>query len=155
MTLISVAFTPCRDSGRRIPAPHWIMYLVWKIERVLKGLPNMTKKSQHRVQFKYLWHILQRHKAENLQHIFPEKELRGLSSNFHIHVSVRDLYIPWIGLTIFCCSASYFTCQICFLYSLQMAKNENTMLLRDSLSWERNSMQYKGTTYSYMYIVQY
>jgi hypothetical protein len=30
--------------------------------------------------------------------IFPEKELRGLSPNFHIHVSVIDLYNPTIGL---------------------------------------------------------
>jgi len=33
--------------------------------------------------------------------IFPEKELRGLSPNFHIHVSVSDLYIPKIGPSIF------------------------------------------------------
>ncbi len=26
--------------------------------------------------------------------MFPEKELRGHSPNFHIYVSVRDLYIP-------------------------------------------------------------
>jgi hypothetical protein len=32
--------------------------------------------------------------------IFPEKELRDLSPNFHIHVSVSDLYIPTIGLPI-------------------------------------------------------
>jgi hypothetical protein len=32
---------------------------------------------------------------------FPEKELRGLSPNFLIHVSVRDLYIPRIGPHIF------------------------------------------------------
>jgi hypothetical protein len=32
--------------------------------------------------------------------IFPEKEYRGLSPNFHIHVSVIDLYIPTIGLPI-------------------------------------------------------
>jgi hypothetical protein len=25
--------------------------------------------------------------------MFPEKELRGLSPNFHIHVSVSDLYV--------------------------------------------------------------
>ncbi len=30
-----------------------------------------------------------------------EKELRGLSPNFHIHVSVSDLYIPTIGPSIF------------------------------------------------------
>jgi len=36
-------------------------------------------------------------------YVFPEKELRGLSPNFHIHVSVSDLYtgIPRIGLNIF------------------------------------------------------
>jgi hypothetical protein len=32
--------------------------------------------------------------------IFPEKEFCGLSPNFHIHVSVSDLYIPTIGLPI-------------------------------------------------------
>ncbi len=42
----------------------------------------------------------QRHNTENFKQIFPEKELRGLSPNFHIHVSVSDLYIPTIGLPI-------------------------------------------------------
>jgi hypothetical protein len=32
--------------------------------------------------------------------IFPEKELGGLSPNFHIHVSVSDLYFPTIRLPI-------------------------------------------------------
>jgi hypothetical protein len=45
-------------------------------------------------------HTLQRHKTENSKQIFPEKELRSLSPNFHIHVSVGDLYIPTIGLPI-------------------------------------------------------
>jgi hypothetical protein len=31
----------------------------------------------------------------------PRKELRGQSANFHIHVSVSDLYIPMIDLPIF------------------------------------------------------
>ncbi len=37
-------------------------------------------------------------------YVFPDKELRGLSPNFHIHqihVSVSDLYIPAIGPPIF------------------------------------------------------
>ncbi len=34
-------------------------------------------------------------------HVFPEKELRGLSPYFHIHVSVSDLYIPTFGPPIF------------------------------------------------------
>ncbi len=41
---------------------------------------------------------LQRHNTENSKQIFPEKELSGLSPDFHIHVSVSDLYIPTIGL---------------------------------------------------------
>jgi hypothetical protein len=32
--------------------------------------------------------------------IFSEKELRGHSPNFHIHVSVSDLYSPTIDLPI-------------------------------------------------------
>ncbi len=34
----------------------------------------------------------------------PRKELRGYSPNCYIHVSVRNLYIPLIGLYLFCCS---------------------------------------------------
>ncbi len=41
---------------------------------------------------------LQRQNAENLKQIFPEKEYRGLSPNFHIHVSVNELYILTMGL---------------------------------------------------------
>jgi hypothetical protein len=36
--------------------------------------------------------------AENLKQIFQEKEYGGLSPNFHIHVSVSELYIPTMGL---------------------------------------------------------
>ncbi len=32
--------------------------------------------------------------------IFPEKELRGYSTNSYIHVTVSDLYAPLIGLPI-------------------------------------------------------
>ncbi len=38
---------------------------------------------------------LQRHNIENLKQIFQEKELRRLSTIFHIHVPVSDLYIPY------------------------------------------------------------
>ncbi len=40
---------------------------------------------------------LQRQNAENLKQIFPEKEYRGLSPNFNIHVSVSELYISTMG----------------------------------------------------------
>ncbi len=43
---------------------------------------------------------MQRHNTENWKQIFPEKELRGHSPNFHIHVSVSDLNVPTIGLPI-------------------------------------------------------
>ncbi len=34
-------------------------------------------------------------------YVLPGKELHGLSPNFHIHVSVSDLYIPTFGPPIF------------------------------------------------------
>jgi hypothetical protein len=37
-------------------------------------------------------------KYQNWKQIFPEKDLRGHSPNFHIHLSVSDLYIPTIAL---------------------------------------------------------
>jgi hypothetical protein len=37
------------------------------------------------------------HGNGNSVYIFLFWELRGLSPNFHIHVSVSDLYIPMIG----------------------------------------------------------
>jgi hypothetical protein len=40
-----------------------------------------------------LFSKLQRDNTENSKQIFPEKELRGHSPNFHIHVSVSDLHI--------------------------------------------------------------
>ncbi len=45
-------------------------------------------------------HTLQRTNTENSKQIFPENEVRGHSPNFHIHVSVTDLYIPTIDLPI-------------------------------------------------------
>ncbi len=41
---------------------------------------------------------MQRKNAENLKQIFPEKEYRGLSPSFHIHVSASELYIPAMDL---------------------------------------------------------
>jgi hypothetical protein len=44
---------------------------------------------------------LQRHNTEKSKQIFPEKELRGLSPNFYIHVSMSDFYFPRVGPHIF------------------------------------------------------
>jgi hypothetical protein len=43
---------------------------------------------------------LQRQNTEISKQIFPDKEYRGLSPNFHIHASMSDLYIPTFGLPI-------------------------------------------------------
>ncbi len=46
--------------------------------------------------WKLITTALQRTNTENSNQIFPEEELRSHSRNFHIHVSVSDLYIPTI-----------------------------------------------------------
>jgi hypothetical protein len=43
---------------------------------------------------------MQRTNIENSKQIFPEKELRGHSPHFHIHVSVCDLDISTIDLPV-------------------------------------------------------
>ncbi len=61
------------------------------------------KKETQAVYFYYRKNVeaaLQRQNTEISKQIFPEKEYRGLSPNFHIHTSVSDLYIPTIGLPI-------------------------------------------------------
>ncbi len=46
------------------------------------------------------WRALQRTNTDNSKQIFPENELRGHSPNFHIYVSLNDLYITTIDLPI-------------------------------------------------------
>jgi hypothetical protein len=43
---------------------------------------------------------LQRTNTENWKQIFPEKELKDQSPNFHIHMALSDLYTPTIDLPI-------------------------------------------------------
>jgi hypothetical protein len=43
---------------------------------------------------------LQRHNNKNSKYIFPEKDLRDLSPDFHIDVSRSDLHISTTGLPI-------------------------------------------------------
>jgi hypothetical protein len=46
----------------------------------------------------FLWrNTVSSHSKENPIYVFLFWELRGLSPNFHIHMSVSDLYIPTIG----------------------------------------------------------
>jgi hypothetical protein len=56
---------------------------------------DITKKATAII-FTYTTHC-NPHCKEIRIYIFPEEELHGLSPNFHIHVSVSDLYIPTFG----------------------------------------------------------
>ncbi len=63
----------------------------------MKHICTVEKKVQI-VTERVVLYALQRTNTENLKQIFPEKELRGHSPNFHIHEPVSDLYIPTIDL---------------------------------------------------------
>jgi hypothetical protein len=67
--------------------------------------PRLLRQSRSPQCYGYLascpqFSALQRQNSENSKQIFTGKELRGYSPNSYIHVSVSDLYIPLIGLTI-------------------------------------------------------
>ncbi len=55
---------------------------------------NITTHHDCMVNLNFLSYYFGAHCNENPIYVLPEKELRGLSPNFHIHVSVSDLYIP-------------------------------------------------------------
>jgi hypothetical protein len=76
--------------------------LVWfgEIERKLAKLSTTTFIYRSSSLLFYGCNTLQRHNTENSKQMFPGKELRGLSPNSYIHVSVSDLYITTIGLPI-------------------------------------------------------
>ncbi len=63
---------------------------------------NAPKRFQNKISpvlTAHLWFCL--HCKESPIYVFPETELRGLSPNLHIHLSLSDLYIPRIGPTYF------------------------------------------------------
>ncbi len=70
----------------------WYLSDLWKtkVNKPLKHVLLTVSK------WKKGFSALQRQNAENLKQMFPEKEYRG--PNFHIHVSVSELYIPMMGL---------------------------------------------------------
>jgi hypothetical protein len=61
----------------------------------VKTMQNLKTKTKHLRLWSY---TLQRKNDENWKQIFPKKEYRGLSPNFHIHMSVSELYIPTMEL---------------------------------------------------------
>ncbi len=58
---------------------------------------RLTRLSEESFVVAEICHTLQRQNTEISKQIFPEKEYRDLSPNFHIHASVTDLYIPTMG----------------------------------------------------------
>jgi hypothetical protein len=75
---------------------------------------------------------LQRQNTEISKQMFPEKEYRSLSPNFHIHATVSDLYIPTIGLPIL-------QEEICRPLLGLYESLTDTLGLRPSYSQKRNS----------------
>ncbi len=65
-----------------------------------EGGQVLLNKASETCQDRQIAITLQRQNTEISKHIFPEKEYRGLSPNFHIHAAVSDLYISTISLPI-------------------------------------------------------
>ncbi len=69
---------------------HQGKFVLLFVHKRLKNTVSVGVKRHHAAKNQY----------QNSKLIFPEKELRGHSPNFHIHVSVSDLYIFTIDLPI-------------------------------------------------------
>jgi hypothetical protein len=67
-----------------------LRHLLTKERNILRAFAKIVSSFAAPTEFCFL--IL--HCKENPIYVFPEKKLRGLSPNFHIHVSVSDLYTP-------------------------------------------------------------
>jgi hypothetical protein len=86
--------------GVHLPAP--AREVVILAENALKGadilhgmLQDVHLEKKNKIALLYLIKgTEQQHCNENRIYVFPEKELRGLSPNSYVHVSVSDLYIP-------------------------------------------------------------
>ncbi len=84
---------------------HWLharlFQRVFTIKIKLKGQTSQIRSSREWYHWPWLVRTsLCTANTANSKQIIPEKELRGLSPSFHVHVSVSDLYIPTIGLPI-------------------------------------------------------
>jgi hypothetical protein len=75
-----------------------------EVHYIFGGNPGGKEGKEGRL--RYLYAYAQSYTAKtqyvtkNLKKIFPEKLLRGLNPNSYIHVSVCDLYVSPIGLSI-------------------------------------------------------
>ncbi len=66
------------------------------MEGLLKAVSDLTRFAK----ICFLW-LPPMHCKDTIPKIFPEKELRGLSPNFHIRVSVRIFIFPG-SVCLFC-----------------------------------------------------
>ncbi len=78
-----ICFAQCVEQGK-----NWFFYT--------ESLPCWSR--QWSLYFTLYFSALQRQNAENVKLIFPEMKYRGLCPNFHIHVSVSELYISMMVL---------------------------------------------------------
>ncbi len=76
------------------------MYYIWGSEHAETVMGHLS----YIYEFSFPIKSANRHTAKNqyrkFEQIFPGKELQGHGPNFHIHVSVSDLYSPAIDLPI-------------------------------------------------------
>ena len=95
------------DKGR--DSLHWPLHLQTALELVLSILSVFSSPSQHAYKGWCVGSVLYwcSHCNKNPIYVFLFWELRSLSPNIHIHVSVRDLYIPRIGPHISCVNRSW------------------------------------------------
>jgi hypothetical protein len=83
----------------RLPGPWWNAASMKKPHHLSQLCKHATKPKKQ-VGQGATQIALQSNNTEDSKQIFTEKELHGHSPNFHIHVSVSDLYIPTIDLPI-------------------------------------------------------
>ncbi len=85
------AFFSLGHSLKRLGACNYFLKLVDGHKRSQRrNNPKGTLHKQNAENWKF--------ETANLKQIFPEKEYWRISPNFHIHVSVSELYIPTMGL---------------------------------------------------------
>ncbi len=89
-----------KTTENKIHWPHWLFVSVQPF--AYKGSSHQSKGAArhliHLVWLSLAYPTLQGQNTEISKQIYPEKEYRGLSPNFHIHASVSDLYTPTMGL---------------------------------------------------------
>ncbi len=91
-TILTVSCSDCTPDCSR-------EFLLSKIK--LKGQTSHIRSSREWYHWPWLVRTsLCTANTANSKQIIPEKEVRGLSPSFQVHVFVSDLYIPTIGLPI-------------------------------------------------------